>query len=115
MREIHFYRTEAGRCPIEEFLDTLSDKRVEKVLWVLQVIKALKIVPKQYFKKLESAHDIWEIRVNFGGETYRLLGFFDGKDLIILTNAFSKKSQKLPQNEIKLAEQRKKDYLNRRK
>jgi phage-related protein len=43
-----------------------------------------------------------------------LLGFFDGDDLIILTNGFVKKSQKTPQNEIKLAEKRKKDYLDRK-
>jgi hypothetical protein len=30
MREIIFYRTEKDRCPVEEFLDTLSDKQVEK-------------------------------------------------------------------------------------
>lgn len=34
MREIIFYRTENKRCPVEEFLDTLSDKQVEKILWV---------------------------------------------------------------------------------
>jgi len=45
---------------------------------------------------------------------FRLLGFFDGNNLIILTNGFTKKTQKTPQKEIKLAEKRKKDYLKRK-
>jgi phage-related protein len=43
-----------------------------------------------------------------------LLGFFDSDNLVILTNGFAKKTQKTPPQEIDLAEQRKKDYLNRK-
>ncbi|MBU4011237.1 MAG: type II toxin-antitoxin system RelE/ParE family toxin, partial [Proteobacteria bacterium] len=46
--------------------------------------------------------------------TFRLLGFFYGKELIILTNSFQKKSQKTPIREIQLAEKRKKEFLSRR-
>jgi phage-related protein len=34
---------------------------------------------------------------------------------VILTNGFAKKTQKTPDPEIALAEQRKRDYLSRRK
>jgi phage-related protein len=50
-----------------------------------------------------------------GKNTFRLLGFFSGQELIVLTNSFQKKSQKTSQSEIRLAEERKVDYLNRRK
>ena len=40
---------------------------------------------------------------------------FHGRELIILTNSFQKKSQNTPQGEIRLAEERKADYLSRRK
>ena len=30
MREIRFYRTESGACPIEEFLDSLSGKQARE-------------------------------------------------------------------------------------
>ncbi|MFM7908079.1 type II toxin-antitoxin system RelE/ParE family toxin [Microcystis ichthyoblabe FBCC-A1114] len=33
---------------------------------------------------------------------------------MILTNGFAKKTQKTPSQEINLAQQRKRDYLNRR-
>ncbi len=43
------------------------------------------------------------------------MGFFDGAELIVLTNSFQKKSQKTPRGEIRLAEERRTDYLKRRK
>jgi len=87
---------------------------VTKIAWVLKLIREIDQVPSKYFKKLVNANDIWEIRVDVGKNTFRLLGFFQGRELIILTNSFQKKSQKTPLKEIRLAEQRKKEFLNRR-
>ena len=114
MREINFYRTASGRCPVEEFLDSLSEKKAEKILWVLRLVKELDPVPKQYFKLLTNTDSIWEVRVQLGSDIFRLLGFFAKSQLVILTNGFAKKTQKTPQQEITLAETRKKDYFNRR-
>ena len=113
MREIIFYKTKSGDCPVEKFLDTLSAKQAKKVTWVLQLVETFEIVPIQYFKKLDVTDNIWEVRVDFGGDTFRLLGFFDKGNLVILTNGFAKKTQKIPTSEINLAEQRKTDYQNR--
>ena len=115
MKEILFYRTESNFCPVEEFLDSLSGKQAQKVAWVLQLIEELNDIPTQYFKKLVSTDDLWEVRVQAGNNIFRLLGFLDGKNLVILNHAFQKKTQKTPRKEIKVAENRKKEYLNRRK
>jgi phage-related protein len=115
MRDIEFYKTSNGRCPVEEFLDSLSDKHAQKVAWVLRLVEKFDIVPDQYFKKLVGTEHIWEIRAQIGGNSYRLLGFFDSAKLVILTNGFSKKQQKTPHREIDLAIQRRKEYLERRK
>ena len=114
MKEITFYRTEDGNCPIEDFLDTLTDKQARKVAWVLRAIRDVDPIPAQYFKKLVNTDNIWEVRVGVGNNIFRFLGFFDGQNFIVLTNGFQKKTQKTPRSEIKLAEQRKKEYLNRR-
>jgi len=115
MREIIFYRTENDKCPVEEFLNSLSNKQVEKVFFVLDLVENLNIVPRRFFKKLESTNDIWEVRIQYGGNIFRLLGFFDGAKLVVLNHAFTKKTQKTPKKEIKIAEQRKKDYLSSRR
>ena len=115
MRKIQFYITRSGRCPVQEHLDKLPDKTVRKIAWVLRAVRDLERVPTNYLKKLVNTDDIWEIRVDVGRNTFRLLGFFDGRELIILTNSFQKKSQKTPQDEIRLAQERKADHLSRRK
>jgi len=100
---------------VEEFLDSLSAKQAQKVLWVLKAVQELPQVPKQYFKKLEGTEDLWEVRAEFSGDAFRLLGFWDAGRLVILTNGFAKKTQKTPEREIALAEQRKRDHQTRRK
>ena len=115
MREIHFYKTASGNCPVEEFLKLLSAKQAKKVTWVLSLVEELPSIPVKYFKKLVNTDDVWEVRVSCGGEIFRLLGFFDGSQLIILNHAFHKKTQKTPRNAIQVAERRKQDYFNRRK
>ena len=101
--------------PVEEFLDSLSDRHARKVAWVLRLVEQLDIVPQQYLKKLVGTEELWEIRVQIGGNSYRLLGFFDGPNLLLLTSGFSKKQQTIPKREIDLAQQRRIEYFHRRK
>jgi len=115
VREVNFYKNSSGKSPIKDFLDSLSGKQAQKITWVLEIIEESRIVPKQYFKKLVNTEDIWEVRVISSSNIFRLLGFFDGNNLVILTNGFAKKTQKTPKKEIKLAEKRKKDYLERKR
>ncbi len=113
VKRIVFYKTGSGKCPVQEHLDTLSDKQVTKIAWVLKLVRETDPVPTNYFKKLVNTNDIWEVRVDVGRDTFRLLGFLKGRDWVILTNSFQKKKQKTPSQEIKLAERRKKDYISR--
>jgi phage-related protein len=115
VREIIFYRTKSGDCPIEDFLDSLYGKQTQRVAWILRLIEELDTVPAQYLKKLVGTEDIWEVRVQIGSDTMRLLGFFHGSRFLVLTNGFAKKTRKTPPKEIALAERRKREYLNRRK
>jgi phage-related protein len=114
-REIIFYRTASHRCPVQEFLDTLSAKQAKKAAWVLGLVEDLETVPGQYFQKMMGTDDLWEIRVKSGSDTFRFLGFFDGAKLVVLSHAFQKKTQKTPQQAIRLAEERKQDYFRRKK
>ncbi|MFA5904399.1 MAG: type II toxin-antitoxin system RelE/ParE family toxin [Desulfobacula sp.] len=95
-------------------MDNLTDMQVMKVTWVLKLIQEIDRVPSKFFKKLVNTDDIWEVRIDIGKNTFRLLGFFFENELIILTNSFQKKSQKTPKMEIEIAEKRKKEYFSRR-
>jgi phage-related protein len=115
MRTVNFYHRPNGQSPVEEFLDSLTGKQAQKVLWVLELIEELETIPRQYFKKLIESEGLWEVRIQLGNDIFRLLGFFDGGSLLILTNGFAKKTQKTPPQKIALAVRRKNDYLARRK
>ena len=112
-RTIIFYRTKEGNCPVERYLDSLSDRVAQKITWVLNLIEDLDFVPKQYYKKLKGTDDIWECRIRTGSNQHRILGFMSKNNFIVLTHGFVKKSSKVPEKEIKKAENYKKDFIIR--
>lgn len=81
---------------------------------MLDIIEQFDIVPQKYFKKLHGTDHLWEVRIQLGNNIFRILGFLDGNDLVILNHGFTKKTQKTPQKEIATAEKRKQDYYNRK-
>jgi phage-related protein len=93
----------------------LTSKQAQKVAWVLQLVEELDVVPVTYFKKLVNTDNIWEVRVQIGNDILRLLGFLDDGNLVVLTNGFQKKTQKTPKLEIDIAENRKRDYFQRKR
>ena len=113
MRHVTFYRKSNGECPVDNFLNRLPDEIVEKITWVIKLVRELDIIPQHYYKKLKGTNNIWEIRVKFGSNIYRLLSFSHYNNFIILTHGFIKKTQKTPKKEIKIAEAYKEDYLRR--
>ncbi|CAC9454740.1 hypothetical protein [uncultured Gammaproteobacteria bacterium] len=110
MKQIIFYRLN-NKSPVEDFLDGLSPKEAQKVLWVLKLVEELEAVSSKYYKKLKNADDIIEVRISLGSNSFRLLGFEYKDKFVVLTNGFKKKDQKVPKSEIDLAIKRKKEYL----
>ncbi|MBI4699035.1 MAG: type II toxin-antitoxin system RelE/ParE family toxin [Nitrospirae bacterium] len=113
-KTIIFYRTADGKCPVQEFLDSLSGKVAQKIAWVLSLVEDLDVVPSTYFKKLVRTEEIWECRIQLGSNAYRIFCFFDGHSVVVLTHGLIKKTQKTPQREIERAETYRRDYLQRR-
>lgn len=66
VREVIFYKTCAGKTPVEEFLDALSAKDAQKAAWVIRLVEDMVVVPRQYFQKMVNTDDLWEIRVRVG-------------------------------------------------
>ncbi len=114
-RKVIFYRTETGKCFIEDFLESLPGKTAQKVTWVLSLLEEFDILPSNYFKKLTGSDEIWECRIKLGSNIYRVFCFFFKSRVVILTHGIQKKTQKTPKGEIKKAEKYRQDYLSRRK
>lgn len=113
-RTVIFYTTVDGKCPIRDFLDSLPGKVAQKVTWVLRLLEDLEIVPVSYFKKLTGSKGIWECRIQFGSNAYRLFCFFANGDVVVLTHGIVKKSQKTPKHELERAKTYRQDFLRRR-
>lgn len=56
---------------------------------------------------------IRELRIHYRSNQYRILYFFKLRDQIILVHAFSKKTQRLKERDIELAERRMEDWMRR--
>lgn len=74
-----------------------------KIEWTLNLIRVTQHIPDKYFKHVEGTKGLYEIRIEVGGNIYRIFSFFDHGNLVVLGNAFQKKTQKTPRQEIEKA------------
>ena len=95
-------------------MDTLTAKQAKKIAWTLKLVRTLPLVPIEYLKKLTGTQEIWEIRAEFAGEEFRLLGFWSNAHTLMITNGFKKKGDKIPASEIQLATSRKLEFVGRK-
>ena len=93
-----------------DFYYTQSSEAQDKIDWVIGLVRSLRMVPEKFFKHIEGTDGLFEIRVKVGSNIFRIFCFFDEGNLIILLNAFQKKTDKTPKNEIEKAERLKKNY-----
>jgi phage-related protein len=96
----------------EDFFVQQKPKVKEKIIWTLELLQELPVIPTQYLKHIYGTDALYEIRIQNGGDIFRIFCFFDEGQLVVLINAFQKKTQKLPRREIKRAIQLKKEYEN---
>jgi phage-related protein len=112
MYEIVFYDTEDGRCPMQEFLDSLEPKLLAKTLRTIDLLEANgSQLREPYSKPLDNG--IFELRIKRGSDITRVLYFFVIGKKAVLTNGFVKKTQKTPKAEKALAMKYKADYERR--
>jgi phage-related protein len=86
-----------------DFYESQTDDIQRKIEWTLGLLRDLPMIPEKYFKHIEGTKGLYEARVQVGSNIYRIFAFFDKGQIIVLGNAFQKKTQKTPKEEIKLA------------
>lgn len=82
----------------------------EKINQTLKMVENLEVVPQSHLKHVENTKGLYEIRVQFASDIFRIFCFFDKGKLIVLGNGFQKKTQKTPPREIKKALKIKAEY-----
>ena len=94
-REIIFYDNH-----FIEFFQKHDGKVKEKIKYVLELIKQVEKVPEKFLKHLSGTNGLYEIRIEYQSNIYRIFCCFDKEKLVVLFNGFQKKTQKTPQNEL---------------
>lgn len=74
----------------------------KKFNWTLQLMATIERVPVKYFQHMEGTDGLFEIRVEVGSNIFRAFAFFDKGQLVVVANAFQKKTQKTPISELEL-------------
>jgi phage-related protein len=110
--EVWFYQTVRGDSPIEEFLDDLPAKAQAKCIAYLEQLEERGFdLPRSYIAKVRGP--IWELRPEWAGSEYRFFYVaMVGRRLVVL-HAIKKKSQKVKDKDIELAESRHADVIER--
>lgn len=98
-----------------DFYRKQPDKVQVKIEWTLNLIRVTQQIPEKYFKHIESTKGLYEIRVEFGSNIYRIFSFFDKENIVVLGNAFQKRTQKTPKQEIEKALKIIEEYKNEKK
>lgn len=91
-----------------DFMANLSEKEQLKIRRALLLFSDTERIPSHFIKHLEDG--IYEFRVNYGNNEFRIFFIYDGDKLVILFNAFKKKTQKTPRSEIVKAKRLKQEY-----
>ncbi|MEI6127795.1 MAG: type II toxin-antitoxin system RelE/ParE family toxin [Pseudomonadota bacterium] len=110
--EIEFYRDEAGREPVAEFLDDLPDSARAKAVRLIELLATYGVLLKEPHTK-QVRGKIREIRITDRIGAVRVLYFGYTGGQFILLHGFIKKTDKIPSREIDIAEKRMKDFLLR--
>lgn len=106
------YEKENGEVPVEDFLNSLDVKMRAKMFGMIGLLQEKgNQLREPYSKHLDDG--IFELRCKVGSNITRVLYFFYYEGQIVLTNGFVKKTQKTPKDEIKLAKERRADYIER--
>jgi phage-related protein len=101
---VKFFRTEAGKEPVHEFLRELSREDRKIIGTDIKEVQFGWPLGMPLVRKMEK--DLWEVRSHLEGRIARVL-FTVIEGHIILLHAFIKKAQKTPRSELEKARARK--------
>lgn len=110
--KIAFYRTRSGRCQACDYARALNVAHQAKVKrWFVALAELGPEIPKEYGKHLRDG--VWELRVIIQHHQHRFLFSFWEK-IVVVTNAFLKKSAAVPESEIEESRKLMADWISRK-
>lgn len=96
-----------------DFIQSLSVAETAKIQRALDLFKVEEKLPRHFIKFVRNG--IYEFRVSHQNKEFRIFFIYDGDTIVILFNAFKKKTQKTPDSEIGKALRLKEEYYAAKK
>ena len=88
-----------------------STRVQEKIEFVLRIIRQVERVSKKFLSPIEGNDGLYEVKVEYSSNIYRIFCCFDEGNIVVLFNGFQKKTQKTPLKEIEKALRLKREYF----
>jgi phage-related protein len=108
--ELVLYREADGSVPLRNWLNRLPTKVRDKCLVTLRRLEELgNELRRPVADYLRDG--IYELRVRFRNVNYRMLYFFAGRRIVVVSHGLTKE-QRVPTSEIALAEKRRQAFLH---
>ena len=95
--------------PFLEWFESLPERVQDKIVVRLERLKEL----GHELRRPEADYlrdDIYELRVKWQSINYRVLYFFFGRQLVVLSHGFSKQQARVPESEMKSAIRRRREF-----
>jgi len=96
----------------KNFFNSLDHQAQEKILYGMLLLKTQERLPSKFVKHLRDG--LYELRIEWQGNIYRILFCFDKGNVVVLFNSFQKKTQETPEKEIKIGLKLKAEYEKRK-
>ena len=115
---VDLYEKVDGKTPVLNFILDLNPKQQAKIYREIDLLEKFgnelhyPHVTKIKGKKYEG---LWELRIEFASDIFRIFFFLPLKNKAILLHGIAKKKQKTPKYELDTALERMKDYERREK
>lgn len=108
MRKIIAYKSY-----FSDFIKKLSIGEISKIQRALDLFKVEDKIPRHFIKFIRDG--VYEFRVTYGNNEFRIFFIYDGDTIVVLFNAFKKKTQKTPNSEINKAIKLKDEYYEHKR
>jgi phage-related protein len=110
-----FYRASDGSEPVNDFIESLSDPAKQAAI-DNQIDRLNLLTPSDphlpFPHSSQVRGEMRELRCHYGSKLYRVL-YRRSRNLVVLLHVFHKDTAKIPEREIRIAEQRWEDFKAR--
>jgi phage-related protein len=113
---VEFYSAKNGNSPVKDFILGLRKKEQAKIIRQIELLEEYGInLSYPYAEKIkgEQYKGLWELRIKFSTNSFRIFYFLYIENKFVLLHAFKKKSENTPDSELQISLKRMKEYFDR--